>query len=301
MSEKPCALTVVIASVESDVAIEGCIESIQAATAGLEAELLVVDSSRDSSARRAKALLGESRVVHMHPGALVPELWARGISMSSGRVVALTIAQCRVPHSWARALLEGLEQCAGGIAGSIDLSDEATARDRAIFYLRYSEFLKYRGKRAIGVHSIPADNAAYGGADLRRYLTEVDGGFWEVDFHQHVSPRLGALGFVDGAQVAFGGSPQFGTLVTHRFRHGAHSGAWRTRVGAKPRWAIVVGSPLVPFLLLARATRRVARDPRHRQRFATALVPFLVLAIAWALGEAWGAARGEVAASRAVA
>jgi len=289
--DEPCALSVVIASVDASKGFQECVESIRAAVGGLDAELLIVDSSADAHRREQLALSGASQVIQAGPGALVPELWARGISASRGRAIALTTVQCRVPVSWAAALLGGLEQCAAGAASTLDLARDATTRDRAIFYLRYADFLQYRGKRVTGVHAIPADNAVYDGAEARQYVGSVTGGFWEVDFHRHVTPRLGLLGFVPGAEVSFSGSPPLRKLLSHRFRHGAHSGAWRARVGARPRWAIVVAAPLVPLLVLARVVRRVARDRRHREALASALGPFLMLAAAWAVGEAWGAAR----------
>jgi hypothetical protein len=289
--DEPCALSVVIASVDASNGFQECVESIRVAVGGLDAELLIVDSSADPIRRELLASSGATRIIQVGPGALVPELWARGILASRGRAVALTTVQCRVPPSWAAALLGGLEQCAAGAASSLDLALDATARDRAIFYLRYSDFLQYRGKRVTGVHAIPADNAVYDGAEARRYVESVTGGFWEVDFHRHVMPRLGLLGFVPGAEVSFSGSPPLRNLLTHRFRHGVHSGAWRARVGARPRWAIILAAPLVPLLVLARVARRVARDGHHREAFVTALGPFLMLAAAWAAGEAWGAAR----------
>jgi len=302
IDEHPCVLTVVVASVEAGPSLRACVDSIRVALAGLDAELLVVDSSLDASRLDALAPLDGARIIQVGPGVLVPELWARGISVSRGHAVALTTAQCRVPPTWAAALLGGLEQGAAGVASTLDLARDATARDRAIFYLRYSDFLQYRGKQVTGVHAIPADNAAYDGAEARRYVGAArGGGFWEVDYHRQVTPRLGRLGFVPDAEVAYSGSPRLRTLLTHRFRHGAHSGAWRAHVGARSRWAIVLSAPLVPLVILARVARRVAGDPRHRGAFATALGPFMMLATAWAAGEAWGAARSRPSSSATAA
>jgi hypothetical protein len=56
---------------------------------------------------------------------------------------------------------------------------------------------------------------------------------------------------------------------------------------------MVVGAPLIPFVLLARVARRVARARGHLLRFVTSLGAFLVLASAWAAGEAIGAFTDE--------
>jgi hypothetical protein len=51
---------------------------------------------------------------------------------------------------------------------------------------------------------------------------------------------------------------------------------------------MVLGAPLVPFVLLARVARRVSRAPGHMVGFAMSLGAFFVLAAAWAAGEAIG-------------
>ena len=51
---------------------------------------------------------------------------------------------------------------------------------------------------------------------------------------------------------------------------------------------MLLGAPLVPFVLLVRVSLRVARAPGHMVGFVTSLGAFLVLATAWAAGEAIG-------------
>ena len=78
------------------------------------------------------------------------------------------------------------------------------------------------------------------------------------------------------------------TMAARRFAHGRHSGSFRVRSGIRTRWQMVLGAPLVPFVLLVRVARRVARAPGHRTGFASSAGAFLVLAAAWAAGEAIG-------------
>jgi hypothetical protein len=179
-----------------------------------------------------------------------------------------------------------------GAAGRIDLADETSVTDWAVFYLRYSEFLHEPERIQRGVPGIPADNAAYDGEAIRRFVTAADDGFWEVEFHRQLHAANGSLAMVSGAAASYGRSFPFATIAAHRYRHGRHSGAWRVATKIRSVPAIIAAFPLVPFALAARTWRRVRSTAVHRKRFLRALPLFLVLAFMWAVGEAVGALSG---------
>ena len=60
------------------------------------------------------------------------------------------------------------------------------------------------------------------------------------------------------------------------------------RSGIRTRWQMLLGAPLVPFVLFARVARRIARVQGHMGSFLSASGAFFVLAFAWAAGEAIG-------------
>lgn len=285
-------VSVVVASVESARSLDRCIDSIQAALQGVRSELFVVDASRDPSAEIAERKLGSGRVTRCVPGTLTPELWAAGIARSSGRMVALTTGHFVVEPEWAKSLASGLGEGHAGVAGRMDLSDDTSATDWAVFYLRYSEFLSEPERSQRGVPGIPADNAAYEGEAIRRFVAAHNEGFWEVEFHQQLLAAGASLALVGGALARYGRSFPLPTIGAHRFRHGRHAGAWRLATGQRAALAIVAAAPLVPLALAIRAWRRVRAHSRHRGRFVRALPLFLALASAWALGEAVGALAG---------
>jgi hypothetical protein len=98
---------------------------------------------------------------------------------------------------------------------------------------------------------------------------------------------------IPDATAWFGDHTPFGSMAARRFAHGRHSGAFRVRSGIRTRWQMVLGAPLVPFVLLGRVARRVARVPGHMMNFASSLGAFFVLATAWAAGEAIGGFSAE--------
>jgi len=291
--------SVVIASVESERSIEQCIRSVRDAVKGTHAEVVVVDASRDRSADIAEQSLGAERVIRYAPGTLTPDLWAVGIARSTGRVVALTTGHFAVGPAWSNVLCAGLEQGTVGVAGRVDLADDTSITDWAVFYLRYSEFLSEPEQFTRDVPGIPADNAAYEGEAIRRFVMDTGEGFWEVEFHRQLKENGGRLGVVQGAVAHYGRSFPFRTILAHRFRHGRHAGAWRVALGERSAFAVVAASPLVPALLAARTWRRVRLLGPHRARFLRALPVFVTLAASWALGEAVGALVGAPAQRRA--
>ena len=291
-------VSVIIASVESARSIERCIESVRAALEGKSSEVIVVDASRDTSADIAERHFGHAVVViRCAPGTLTPELWAIGIRRSTGRVIALTTGHFEVGRAWLENLESALRAGHTGAAGRLDLADATSVTDWAVFYLRYSEFLQEPEKVWRGVPGIPADNAAYDGEAIRRFVMNSDDGFWEVEFHRQLHAAGGSLAVVPGATARYARSFPFPTIARHRFHHGRHAGAWRASRAGRSAAMIVAGTPLVPFALALRAWRRVRPMVEHRGRFLRALPAFLVLAGCWAVGEAVGAIGGAPAPS----
>jgi hypothetical protein len=264
----------------------------------MDAEIIVVDASRDDSARIA-ATFDKVSVIRREPGTLAPELWAIGIRASRGRVVALTTGHCIVERAWAPALVAALDSGLQGVAGGLELANETSVTDWAVFYLRYSEFMRESVGDKRPVQMIPADNAAYRGEDIRAYMANREDGFWEVDYHRVIHDRrTGDLGLIRTAVARFGRSFPLYTIAAHRFAHGRHFGAWRVANGMVPRGRAILRAPLVPFVLVARVYRRVWPHASHRARFTLAAPLFLILAGAWAAGEAFGAFAGMGRAHR---
>ena len=290
-------VSVIIASVESAESIGRCIESVREALERKCSEVIVVDASRDTSADIAERELGHAAVIRCAPGTLTPELWAAGIVRSTGRVIALTTGHFEVAPNWMENLETALRAGHTGAAGRLDLGDATSVTDWAVFYLRYSEFLREPEQVQRGVAGIPADNAAYDGEAIRRFVKNSDDGFWEVEFHRQLHAAGGSLAMVPGATARYARSFPFLTIARHRFHHGRHAGAWRVSRSLRSPVMIVAGTPLVPFALALRAWRRVRPMLQHRGRFLRALPAFLVLAGCWAVGEAVGAVSGARAPS----
>jgi hypothetical protein len=285
-----CELTVIVGSLDAGTHLPECLASLQSACAGLDAEILVVDASAPDGMDDVRERFASARFIAMPPGTLVPALWGRGLRDARGRIVAFTIAQCRVGAGWARSLIDGIRSGAVGVGGPLDVLPGTSATGRATFYLRYSAWL---GSPDGPVHEIAGDNAAYDHVALRTVGSDAQESFWEVEAHARFRELGRTLIMHSGATAWFTDDTALSTMAARRFAHGRHSGAFRVRRGIRTRWQMIVAAPLVPFVLLARVARRVARARGHVLRFVTSLGAFLVLATAWAAGEAFGAFTAE--------
>ena len=292
-------LSVIVAATDAGRSIEECLRRLQRTCRDLDAELIVVDASRDDTAARAARLDLPLTLLRCRPGTLTPQLWAAGYRRAAGRFVAFTTGHCLVARDWAASLTRALEHGATGAGGPLVVGDGTRPLDRAVYYLRYSAFTPH----TIGSHTtkgeLAGDNVMYVKSALDRHAPTFARGFWELDFHRLVRADGGRLEAVPDAVAAFGRSFPAATILHHRFLHGTHFGAGRVDGGARSRARVVLAAPLVPIILAARAARRVVREPGDLSGFLTALPWLLLLAAAWAAGEATGALAGAANAAGA--
>jgi glycosyltransferase involved in cell wall biosynthesis len=287
--------SVVVATSDAALSIDGCLQHLDAAMAGMRSEVIVCDGSDDGTAERLEQL-GHSTRLHRYPaGTLTPVLWAEGLRRSAGRVVALTTGHCLVSPSWAKVLLRALDGGASAAGGPLVLARDTRPLDWAVFYLRYSAFLPETIGSGHITGEIAGDNAAYVRQALARHEAAFTRGFWEIDVHRLLRADGGWIAVAPDALVEFGRSFRAVTIVAQRFAHGREFGAGRAQRGTRPAWLLVLSAPIVPFVLAGRAGRRVFGAKRGRARFLGSLPWFFVIATAWAAGEAWGALVGPKA------
>ena len=231
------------------------------------------------------------------PSDLVPVLWGYGIAAARGRVVALTTTQFRVRDGWARALLAGFDTSGvAGVGGRMALAADAGMLDRAVFLIRYSEHMTSNDVRS--PRDIAGDNAAYLRDVVMQVCPDVAAGFWEVDVHRLMRAAGAQIRVASDAVAEFAPALSFPQMLTNRFVHGSHFGAYRVRALRWPRWRALAVTPLVPVVLLGRILSRMRRA-RQPVTSAVVLLPAIVtLLVAWAAGEARGALSPDARARR---
>jgi hypothetical protein len=281
-------LSVVIATINAERSIAGCLAAMRAATAHISTEIVVVDSSVDRTIERVAPFSGV-RTISVPPGALVPALWARGLESSRSTFVAFSIGQCRVPARWADEMIAAMRPEVGGAGGAFALAPGSRPAVAGWFLLRYSNYLEGRWVAGPVRGEIAGDNATYRRSDLVAAGTPA-GGFWEIDVHRQLRRTGLSLVAVDGATAVLTDAPAPRRVMRERFEHGSHFGASRV-TSAAMRVRLIAAAPLVPAVLIVRIGRRVWPLRDYRGVFLRALPWLCIFAAAWALGEAAGAWR----------
>lgn len=226
-------------------------------------------------------------VLSLPADTLIPILWSEGIRRASGRAVALTTTQFVPDPNWlSRLKAADLDRWAG-IGGAIVNDPNATSRNWAIFFLRYSAFAP---PLAAGeTDEIAADNAIYDREAILQYPDLLDEGFWEPSFHRRFRAAGRKLSIDPRMIVVHRGTVPAESFAHQRYLHGRAYGIERAeRAGGLRNLLLLLSSPLVPLVLLARIISRIAKRPAYRGKLLIAL-PWLVrFTLAWAGGEAGG-------------
>jgi hypothetical protein len=218
---------------------------------------------------------------------LVPALWSEGILRARGSRVALTTAQFVPACDWLERLQAADLRRWVGVGGAIDNDPAASARNWAIFFLRYSAFAP--PLPAGETDEIAADNAVYDRAAILEHADLLREGFWEPSFHRRFRNAGKKLALDLDLVVVHHGTVSAQNFARQRYLHGRAYGIERAeRAGFTRNLLLLLSSPLVPALLLGRIFIRIARRPRYRGRLLVAM-PWLVrFTFAWAIGEACG-------------
>ena len=218
---------------------------------------------------------------------LVPTLWSEGIKLAKSRKVALTTAQFVPDNRWLSRLHAADVDRWAGIGGAIDNDTRSSARNWAIFFLRYSAFAP--PLHAGETQEIAADNAVYDRLEILKHPDLLKEGFWEPSFHRRFQADGRKLSLDPEMIVVHQGTVSAESFAQQRYLHGRAYGIERAERGSVMRnLLLLASSPLVPPLLLARIVSRIARKPAYRSKLVTSF-PWLVrFTLAWARGEAGG-------------
>jgi len=219
--------------------------------------------------------------------ALIPHLWRDGILAARAPRVALTTAQCVPSADWARQIRHADMQRWAGVGGAIDNDPAASAANWAIFFLRYSAFAPpLKGGPA---PEIAADNAVYDRAAILACPDLLAEGFWEPSFHRRFHDAGRMLLLDPAIVVTHHGLVTASDFAAQRMAHGHEYGAERGgRASRMTALGLLLRSPLVPLLILARIVRREMARREYRRHLLPSLPWLLAFAVAWSAGEASG-------------
>jgi hypothetical protein len=242
--------------------------------------------------------LGDNcRSIACAASARIPHMWRDGILAARGDRVALLSAHCVPSVHWSTNLERlVLPPDTAGIGGYFTNDVAASARDSAIFLLRYGQFCRPRDADAIG--HIAADNAVYRRSAILECRDLVPQGFWETDYHRQFAARGLKLRLSSELEVIHTNCYTTPEFAAQRRAHGFEFGRGRARALSTGRLALLAAAaPAIPLVLLAKVVRRAGTVGARRVAYVAGHLSYF--ALSWGLGETrglWSELRSRVAA-----
>ena len=228
------------------------------------------------------------RCIHADAGARIPHMWRDGILAAATTWVGLLSAHCVATRTWmasARAL--AVDPVDAGIGGFLTNSDDANARDWAVYLLRYVNYS--RARAATDCDNIAADNAIYRRSEVVAHADLMARGFWEPEFHKRFFARGFRLRLTPDLEVIHRNRYSAAAFARQRREHGFEFGGARARTLGTWRLILyVLAAPLIPIVLFGKIRAGMRRYGWSAQvpRGTAFWLGYFILN--WAAGEARG-------------
>jgi len=245
--------------------------------------------STDADPATADIISGyeNARVISGLEGSLIPHMWRDGIMAAQAKEVALGTAHCIPTVEWVEHLLAADMSRFPGIGGVIENDGASSARDWAVYFLRYISFAPPQEKRE--VVDVAADNAIYRRADIMEHADLLGKGFWEPSFHARFR-KAGLIMLLDPSLcVVHRNLYSTRQFFLQRLSHGKEFGLARAReLSRAKRLILITLSPLLPVVFLKKIVFAVIQQGKYKARLFMALPWLLLFLFAWGMGETQG-------------
>lgn len=238
-------------------------------------------------------LVGDVATI-VHPGALVPELWAAGIRFLTTDRVALCSSAVAVASDWVATIERGgLDWTAAG--GTIADSLLSGTVDRAVHRVRFNRHGLSEVDRPFLHSDLAADNAWYDRVAIGEVAASFSDGFWEPFVHTQLLQHSGRLMRDPGLRAEMLPGVSLRVALRQRVEHGRrHGQRWSQGRSRRTIALAVLSTPAIALVMTWRSNRAGKRDKQSLGLHAVVLLLFT----AWAGGEFLGRIDALVTSSR---
>jgi hypothetical protein len=288
-------LSVVIAAHNVSGVIDACLLALAAQSATTPLEVIVADSSTDSTPEIIRERFPWVRLLHFDEPLAVPVLRGRGIAAARGAIIAILDPFSVAASDWALQLLGAHARHSHiVIGGSVDLyrAESASYATWSVYLNEYGLFMSpvVRGETWI----LAGSNLSYKRAALFDGSTPRYPVFWKTYVNWEIEGGGSPLWLEPDVRVELNKPVAFSDFLGTRYLHGRCFAGMRVeRASTAVRVARAASTPAVPLLLLWRWTCGFWPKRRGRLRFAATMPAQLAFFSVWAWGEAWGYLRGS--------
>ena len=286
-------LSVIIAGNGSGTPIKRCLDSLLAQADG-EVQVIVAFGGHPALAEELAGHASRIELINDPSPAALHVLRAAALRQATGEVTAILDPYSIPADDWVDCVRETHRTHANqAIGGPVDLDGEAKRGllDLALYINEYGMFLPPMEEQ--GMELLPGCNVSY----KRSALFEGDEPRSPELWKTFVNDRLLGLGqtlLIEPKMiVSLDKTIDFTDYLLRRFDHGRCYGAMSSaEMSFAARWMRVCAAPLLPFVLLARWSRRFWARGRYRDKLIATLPLQLLMFGWWIAGETVGRAFG---------
>lgn len=280
-------LSIIIASDNSSHTIEDCLDALKMQTCSEVIEIIVVDCSTDGTIRVIKDKFPYVKLIHFPRRIPLPFLLGKGISCSSGEIIAITDATCFVDPHWVSEILKAHEGPHSVIGGAVEIEEARRSVDWAAYFCEYGQFM--RPFRQGVVKEMPGNNLSFKRWTLEIGQEYVQGSFWKTywcfKLQEEGVPLILSPSIVLYCKKSYYLVP----FLIRRFHHGrCFAGMRIVDASIFTRIYYIVGSLFLPFLLLMRTIKAILPKKRYLKEFIISFPVSVMAIVSWSFGEFWG-------------
>lgn len=284
-------LSVVIPSVNGAAHLDRCLAALSRQCGAVRGEVIVTDCCGSATRDLIERKYPDVRLLSFDRRLPIPELRAIGIAHSRADLIAVTEDHCIPPEDWYERIIAAHRMPHAAIGGAVENASTERLVDWAVFLCEYSRYVNPVPRGV--TDDIPGNNVIYKRSALPHIQDLLDAGRWEHFLHWRLLD-VGEQLYSDPSVVVYHRkSFGLGEFLEQRFHYGRSFAGMRVQGG--PLWKralFVVGSPILPPLLIWRIGRRLFLRRRHRLVFLKALPLLTLFTVSWAVGELVGYATG---------
>jgi glycosyltransferase involved in cell wall biosynthesis len=167
-TDDPVDISVVIPAYHGAATIAACLASVQRATEGRRAEIIVVDSSSDRCGEIVREQFPDVKLVLSPTRLSAGAARNRGVAMARGRIVFFVDQDCVVPHDWIAALEKHFtDPATGGAGGSLGILNPECITGCGVYFLEFFRHFPHDGPPQRNRNFLLGSNSAYRADVLR--------------------------------------------------------------------------------------------------------------------------------------
>ena len=167
-ADEPVDISVVIPAYYGAATIAACLVSVQRATEGRRAQIIVVDSSGDRCGEIVREQFPEVNLVLSSTRLSAGAARNRGVAMARGSIVFFVDQDCVVPHDWITSLEKHFADPAiGGVGGSLGILNPECLTGSGVYFLEFFRHFPRTGPPQRNRTFLLGCNSAYRADALR--------------------------------------------------------------------------------------------------------------------------------------